>query len=380
MIKPLMFKLSTVFLCCVISVKAQNSKQNADQLFANGYYSKAIEAYNLVAEKAEVYDNIAKAYIAIGNYNKAALNYENAIASNPDNLLFKYEYAKLLTKTKRYTESGNLYRKLIEIDSLNPNYHYELGIVLEKQKDTLAISEFIKAYRLDGNHQKAIIKIAKRHIYKRRFKQANTLIDKGLQTNSEQIELISLKAQAYYYQEYYTHAVVWFNKLIDLGEESEFIHEKLSLSYAQNSDYEDAIRHRRKALKYSPNDANAMFVIGTYYQRLSNFEKAEEYMSKSLKLRDVSLSDDYQRLGTVLNRQKKYKQAIKAFQKSLKEDSSNVMSEFFIIRTKDEYYADIDTKIKMYQDFLKKRTKSPFRPFAEQRLGELKQEKFSDKD
>ena len=48
---------------------------------------------------------------------------------------------------------------------------------------------------------------------------------------------------------------------------------------------------------------------------------AEDFISKSLTLRDVSLSDEYQRLGTVLNRQKKYDEAIKAFQQSLKEDS-----------------------------------------------------------
>lgn len=32
---------------------------------------------------------------------------------------------------------------------------------------------------------------------------------------------------------------------------------------------------------------------------------------------------------------------IREFQKSLKEDPSNIMSEFFVIRTKDEFYADL---------------------------------------
>ncbi|WP_045471247.1 tetratricopeptide repeat protein [Winogradskyella sp. PG-2] len=369
-------------LCLVLnlSLSSQNSTDKADNLYASGNYSKAIEIYKSLKDLNEIYGKIAKAYIAIGNYGEGLVNYKKAIDANPENTLLKYEYAKLLTKTKKYDESHQLFKVLIASDSLNPNYHYELGIVLEKQKDTLAIQEFIKTFDLDLTHQKAIFKIAKYNIKKRKFETAHRFIDKGLESYINNIELVSLKAQAYYFQDYYTHSVVWFKKLLDLGEKSEFIHEKLSLSYAQNSDYEDAIYHRKQALKYSPNDANAIFVIGTYYQSLSNFEKAEEYISKALKLQDQSLSDEYQRLGVILNRQKKYEKAIKAFQKSFKEDPTNIMSEFFILRTKDEYYADIDTKIKMYEDFIKRKEKSPFASFAQSRLEELKQEKFLEED
>jgi tetratricopeptide (TPR) repeat protein len=361
-------------------MSSQNLQDKADDLYANGNYTKAIEAYQLLKNLDEIYGKIAKAYIAIGNYGEGLDNYKKAINANPEDALLKYEYAKLLTKTKNYKDANQLFRTLIVIDSLNPNYHYELGIVLEKQKDSTALNEFRKTFDLDVTHQKAIFKIAKRLIIKRNFKEAHILVDKGLESYANNVELISLKAQAYYYQEYYTHSVVWFNKLLDLGEKSEFIHEKLSLSYAHNSDYEDAIYHRKQALKYNPTDANAIYVIGNYYASLSNFEKAEEYISKALKIQDKSLSDEYQKLGTILNRQKKYEKAIKAFQKSLREDPTNILSEFFIIRTKDEFYADIDTKIKMYEDFIKKKSKSPFITFATSRLKDLKKEKFLEED
>jgi tetratricopeptide (TPR) repeat protein len=369
-------------LACVItfSISAQNSQYKADNLYANGNYTKAIEVYKLLKNLDTVYGKIAKAYTAIGNYGGGLEYYKKAIKANPEDTLLKYEYAKLLTRTKNYKVANELFRELIALDSLNPNYHYELGIILEKQKDSSALNKFRKTFDLDETHQKAIFKIAKRLIVKRNFDEAHKLIDKGLESYANNVELISLKAQAYYFQEYYTHSVVWFNKLIDLGEKSKFIHEKLSLSYAHNSDYEDAIFHRKQALKYSPNDANAIYVIGVYYASLSNFEKAEEYITKALKIQDTSLSDEYQKLGTILNRQKKYEKAIKAFQKSLTEDHTNILSEFFIIRTKDEFYADINTKIKMYEDFIKRKSKSPFITFAEKRLKELKQEKFLEED
>ncbi|MFC0603112.1 tetratricopeptide repeat protein [Winogradskyella pulchriflava] len=375
-------KLIFALICISISLNtyAQNSKNTADMLFAKGNFTKAIEAYKSIKNLDEVYDKIAKAYIAIGNYGKGLEYYKKALTAHPEDALLKYEYAQLLTKTKNYEVSNQLFRDLIKTDILNPNYHYELGLVLEKQRDTTSLDAYKTTYNLDSTHQKAIFKIAKHSLQKRKFEDAHKLIDKGLESYDQNIELISLKAQAYYHQEYYTHSVVWFKKLLELGEASEFIHEKLSLSYAENSDYEDAIYHRKEALKYNPYDANAIFVIGTYYERLNNFEMAEEYVSNALKIKDVSLSHEYQRLGTILNRQKKYEKAIKAFQKSLKEDPSNIMSEFFLIRTKDEFYADIDSKIKLYEDYLKKKEKSPFKTYAETRLKELKQEKFIEQD
>lgn len=363
------------------NISSQNPQDQADDLYANGNYSRAIETYKSLKNLDAVYGKIAKAYMAIGNYGEGLDNYKKAIEANPEDALLKYEYAKLLTRTKNYKDANELFRTLITLDSLNPNYHYELGVVLEKQKDSTALNKFRKTFELDGTHQKAIFKIAKRLIYKRNFEEAHKLIDKGLGSYANNVELISLKAQAYYFQEYYTHSVVWFKKLLGLGEKSEFIHEKLSLSYAHNSDYEDAIFHRKQALKYSPNDANAIYVIGGYYASLSNFEKAEEYITKALEIQDKSLSDEYQKLGTILNRQKKYEKAIKAFQKSFKEDPTNVLSEFFILRTKEEFYADLDTKIKMYEDFLKKKKeKSPFVTFAKGRLKALKEEKFLEED
>ena len=360
-------------------VSAQDLKQKADDYYANGKFTKATETYKSVKNLDDVYDDIAKSYMAIGNYDKALTFYELAKTANEDNLLVQYEYAKLLTRTKKYEKANQLFSSLIELDSLNPNYYYQLGLVLEKQKDTLAILQFNKTYSLDKTHQKAIFKIAKQQLIKRNFLDAHRIIDTGLESYENNVELISLKAQTYYHQEFYTHAIVWFKKLLALGEKSEFIHEKISLSYAQNSDYEDAIYHRKQALNYNPYDANAMYVIGTYYVSLNNFEKAEDYVKQALFIQDQSLSEEYQYLGTILNRQKKYEDAIKAFKKSLKEDPTNMMSEFFLLRTKDEYYGDLDSKITLYEQFIEKHEKSYFITFAQKRLKELKEEKFLEK-
>ena len=374
-------KLLIIILIIQFNAEAQSSALDVgNDLYATGNYSEAIKAYKTNENQDEVYDKIAKAYVAIGNFGLALENYKKSVEANPKNVLLLYEYAKLLSTTKQYKEAAELFNDLIYIDYKNPNYHYQAGIALEKLKDSTAMNRFMSTYNLDQTHQKAIFRIAKHHLIKRNHIISHKYIDKGLESYAENTALISLKAQNYYHQQYYDKAIVWFNKLIDLGEVSEFIQEKLSLSYAQNSDYSDAIKHRKLALAYNPFDTNAMFVIGTYYAKLEDFENAEEYIGKSLKLQDVPLNNEYRRLGTIYNRQKKYEAAIKAFQKAVKEDPTDTYARFFIIRTKDEYYKDREAVIKLYEDFAKKYKASPFAKFAEMRLTELKEENFLKED
>lgn len=366
-----------LFFITISKTEAQSSVLTiADSLYLNGNYSKAITTYLSHNNPDEVYDKIAKSYVAIGNYELALNYYKLSREAHPEDALTTYEYAKLLSKTKQFEASIDVFNELMNVDYRNPNYHYEMGLALEKMKDSTAMNRFRTAYDLDNTHQKAIFKIAKHFLIKRKHDISHRYIDKGLESYENNLELISLKAQNYYYQDYYKDAKVWFQKLIDLGESSEFIHEKLSIIHADSSEYEEAITQRKLALKYNPNDANALFVIGTYYERLNDYENAEKYMLQALKLKDIPLDYEYQKLGMVLNRQERYKEAIEAFKVSVKENPENVSSAFFIVTTKDHYYADIDSKIKVYEDFIERYPNSPFKNFAKHRLSELKNEKF----
>jgi tetratricopeptide (TPR) repeat protein len=366
-----------LLIIIIYKTEAQSSVLNiADSLYLNGNYSKAISTYQSHSNQDQVFDKIAKSYVALGNYDEALNYYKFTIEAHPEDPLAKYEYAKLLSKTKQFEASIDVFNELMNIDFRNPNYHYEMGLALEKIEDSSAINRFRTAYDLDDTHQKAIFKIAKHFLIKRKHEISHRYIDKGLESYSNNLELISLKAQNYYYQDYYKDAKIWFQKLIDLGESSEFIHEKLSIIHAELSEYKQAITHRKQVLKYNPYDSNALFLIGTYYERLNDFANAETYILQALKLKDVPLDFEYQKLGMVFNRQGRYQEAIEAFKRSLKEEPENLSSAFFIVTTMDHYYADIDSKIKAYQDFIENYSNSPFLSFAKQRLSELEQEKF----
>lgn len=370
-----------ILICFSVKTNAQIAVLNhADSLYVSGNYSKAITSYKSLNNTNMVLSKIAKAYYALGNYDEALNFYAKSIAVYPDDALLKYDYAKLLYKTKKYEAAAERFNDLVYLDYKNPNYHYEMGLSLEALKDSTAFNRFKSAYDLDKTHQKAIYKIARFYVKKRKYDSAESYINIGLESYENNVALISLKAQNFYNQHDYKSAIIWFKKLINLGETSEFIHEKLSLSYAQQSDYKNAIIQRKLALKYDPHNARALYVLGTYYEKLNDFKTAETYIKKYLALSDRPLDVEYAMLGAIYNRQEKYKEAISCFKIAVKENPENDSAAFFEIASKDRYYKDLDAKVKLYENFKIKYPKSFYVLVADRRLAQLKEEKFMNAD
>lgn len=363
-----------------LSVNAQESIYKGDSLYLLGNYTKAIQAYKQYSDSTLVFDKIAKAYIGIGNYDDAIINYKKAVQTNPKNALIKYEYAKLLNRVKKYEESSEVFYELIDIDYRNPNYHYELGIVLEHLNDSTAQNRFYSAFQLDRTHQKAIYRMAKHHLKKGANKLVNYYADIGLKSYPNNKELISLKAQNYYVKKDYDNAVIWFEKLIALNESSEFIHEKLRNCYMYQYEFEKAIEQGEKALKLDPNNTNNLFVQGELYDRIENFENAEKFMLQSLLIQDAPLDEEYVKLGSVYNRQKKYKEAIEVYKRAVEENPDNEHAQFFLVLTKNQYYKDIKTRIKLFETFMEKFPKSKFLNIAKHHIRQLKEEQFIKED
>jgi len=378
MIKHL-FSVSIIVGVTILNAQTA-TLQRADSLSMHGNYTKAIEGYKSHKNQEEVYNKIAKAYIALGNYDEALINYELSLGSNPKNALLLFDYGKLLTRVKKHKEALDVFYKLIDIDYKNPNYHYESGLVLQQLRDSTSQNRFRNAFDLDNTHQKAIFQIAKHHLIKRHHETVDKFIDIGLKSYANNKELISLKAQNYYWKEDYEDAAKWFEKLIELNESSQFIHEKLSFCYDRIYEPEKAIEHQLLALKFDQKNAPNLFILGQLYQRIQDYENAEKFYLNALTLLDAPLDAEYVKLATVFNLQGKEKEAIETFKIAVDENAENQSAQFFLVLTLDKYYKDINARIKLFEDFKKKFPKSYFRSIADKKLVELKEEKHMKTD
>ncbi|OBX23083.1 MULTISPECIES: tetratricopeptide repeat protein [Bizionia] len=373
--------LALIFILICFKTEAQTSVLNvADSLYVNGNYSEAIKAYESYDNLDDVAYKLAKSNQAIGNYDEALKYLNSSIKAFPHDALVKYDYAKLLSKTKNYQTAVSIFKQLIATDSLHPNYHYELGLVYEQLRDSSARNEFKTSFLLDNGHQKAIFKLAKRHLQKREFDSVDYYTDIGLKTYAYNAKLMSLKAQNYYWKKDYKAASLWFEKLLNLGEDSQFVHEKLSYCYSQFSEVEKAIEQQKLAVAKEPRNSENVYILGQLFTRMSNYEQAELYISKAIELVDLPLDSEYMTLGTIQNHRKNHQAAIQSFERALKENPNNIYAAFYLVYTKDDYYKDVDTKIKLYEDFMAKYPENPFLFKAKSRLSELKQEKFMNTD
>ena len=365
------------FILLNFTVKAQTALlKSADSLYLNENYTKAITLYKTYQDQSQVYHKIARSYAAIGNYEEALNYYELTVASQPANTLYMFEYAKLLYRTKKFKKAITLFKKLTEIDATHPNYYYHLGLSLERIKDPSAFSNYRKAFQLDTTHQKAIFKMAKQFLKKRKHDSVDHYVAIGLKSYETNVELISVQAQSYYWQEYYRKSRLWFEKLIALNETSQFIHEKLSYCYAKTYEYEKAIKHAILALKYEPQNTTNLYLLGQMYHQVEDFENAEKYIKMAIEIQDLPMDSEYTKLATVLNRQQKHKEALAILKKAIRENPKNDRAHFFIASTKDKYYEDIDSKIAAYKTFKEQFPESPYSFIVDERLRTLRTEKF----
>ncbi|WP_339610995.1 tetratricopeptide repeat protein [uncultured Planktosalinus sp.] len=226
-----------------ISAQAQNHKSLAENYYALGNYSKAIQHLNQLPESKEQQLKLAKSYEQTGNLKNALAHYEKLFDRYPEDILLAYEYSKLLRKTAKSKQAEKILTTLIASDSLNPNFPYQMGLLKEQQSDSVAIEYFEKAYRLDQNHLPAAVKVITDKIKNKSFEQADTILTQTLKIDDTHFQLSNLKALNHFYQKDFHNAIVGYNKLLELNRPSENVYLKLGYAYAQVMDFEKSIEH-----------------------------------------------------------------------------------------------------------------------------------------
>jgi tetratricopeptide (TPR) repeat protein len=368
-------RLILIFLFVFGQLIAQNNtKEIADSLFVMGKYSQAIKFYKALSLPSV---NSAKSYLAIGNYNEAIGAYQQVLKQDSTLYSVQLDLAKLYADTKEYEKSKQLLLKLVYVDYKNPNYHYQLGKVHQNLNDEFsAQSRFVSAYKLDNYHQKALFELSKYQLRKSNFDKALEYAEKGLEIYPNNKSLISLKAQGLLFKEDAFKALKAFQLLYSLNENTDFVNDKLSLCYEKTSDYNNAIKYLKIVLENNKKDVSLLYRLAFLYERNKDFANASKYQAIALKQQDVSLENPYTKLAFYYNRQQKYKDALEAYQKALKEDPNNETINFYIVTTKLSYYKDLESKLKVITRFKKQFPASIYNKFLDSKESELKSEAF----
>ncbi|WP_152971394.1 tetratricopeptide repeat protein [Lacinutrix algicola] len=161
-----------------------------------------------------------------------------------------------------------------------------------------------------------------------------------------------------------------------LGDRSQFVFEKLSFAYRKDLEYKKAIENMEQALLFDSKDAENLYRLGGLYQLVKDYKNAEKYIKLSLEIRDVPLDNEYRKLATIYNRLEKPQIAVKYFKKALKENPDDEFAKFYLVTTKASYYKDMQSKIELFNVYIKNNPESMFVEYAKRERLKLKQEAF----
>lgn len=377
-------KKTFLLLLLIIFSKAEaqtSASSLADSLFSIGKYAEAVSMYQKIKPATpEILIKMAQAFRAQGNYGKSLFQYESALAETENLPAAVSDYGKLLYHTKKFIKADSVFQVLTERFPKNPNFHYQLGLAKEQLDDTTAIDAFRKVVELNPSHQNAIYELAVYQFKQENNKQVEVLGKKALESYPENTRIIRLLGQNAMALRDYPLAVKRFEKLLALGENSEFVRENLGSAYFQLGDLEKALKNYQILIDLEPQHVNAHYFSGRIYNSLYKTKKAEASLKKALKLKKRGLTGMYHALGNTYKLKKKYGKAIDYFKLALEENPYNLRAQFDLAIAADEYYKDLQTRLNYYKIFIRKfkdfPNAKPFVAVAEYRIKELKKERF----
>ncbi len=356
--------------------EAQSSALNmADSLYAIGNYTDAINAYAKVATKQSDLQ-IARAYHHIGSYDKAAVQYKAIIQKDTSLQIAKFELGKLYIKIKNTAKAFDIFSQLTKPSS-NPEYLYYFGTVLQ---DLGKMDESIEAFKhgvaIDSTHLRSIFQLGKYYLGVREYNSAMKFINRGLSIYPKDVGLINLKALAFYNNDQYKEAKPWFEALLEMGEEKDFIYEKLAYCYYKLWELEPAKRTYQKLLDFDNAISKAYYGLGEVYWRERKLDSAAIFFNQAIEAKKPILSKEYNALAQLAREQNDLKKAMEYYKNAFEEDKENYINYYQICTLADQYYKDPKIKLNYYQGFINQfgKDKPYFSEIVTKRISELKEE------
>ena len=349
-----------------------------DSLFALGNYQQAILELETIEPKNEIILlKLAKANEAYGNWDAALDKYKEVLSRNPKRVLTAVDYGELLLKAGYINPADSLFTELSKKYPENANFQYKLGLVKEQKNDSLAIAHFTYATILDSTHQQALFKVSKFELAHSNYTMAEHHAKMGLEKNPKNTSLLSILAQTYYNQQLFRNAMQEFEKIVALGQGNEFVFSKLGMCYYKSFQYEQAIENYKQCLKFEDRNSDTHYNLGKLYALTGDYNKSELELLMAILIKKQPVDSEYLSLAITYKNLEDYKKMLEYAQKALEENPENERALYVKAIAADNYFSDIPSIIKYYQNYLDKYAKegnSYLIDLSQKRISDLKKE------
>jgi len=172
---------------------AHRKKEQKDEAGATAAYEAAArafeKAYSINKNDPENILSLIEVYEASGQAEKALAFTRDAVASDPDNKIYRYAYGVFLLKQNRYEESIEQFKKVLEIDPDDEDATYNCGVAYLNWGVALK-AELDKKAELEGSGKGKSTKATKEELaYKEKLKAALPYLEKSGERRKEDAQL-----------------------------------------------------------------------------------------------------------------------------------------------------------------------------------------------
>ncbi len=278
----------------------------ADSLLASGHTERAVwclrEAAKLDPELPRVQARLAKAYAASGRMERARQLYLRELRMDPGDIDTLLDMGELLLDMHRHTEAGEKFRRVLELESDQPDAHFLLGELAELEgRIPDAMVHYDVVLRLDKTYPRVRLRLA-RVLFERnreedlprirdlliqehRTLRASLNADRSSNSNESRVtercedleELGRLMLDA----EMEAEAVKVYTAMIGLQPTNHRAQHGLSVALLQSGQYDEGIDAAKRALESQPRFVPAMHNLALAYLRQSQWIRARYWVRQA---------------------------------------------------------------------------------------------------
>ncbi len=285
----------------------KNLLQEGFALKNKGHYKHAIEVFYKALEEdsnsAELMLEIADLYYKIQNEEKALSYIEQILNKNPKHIE-ALKLLKLIFINKNALAEAEQTAKNIYCISHKTSDLVQILQLLNKQGKFDEIFE----YNIENPNSNIYLEQARGLYNKKEFEKAENILNKALESDSENQELLLLLGQIYYAQNQKDECIKILNKLSENNENSELLNFCGAVESYQGN-FKAAKDFVMRAIKLSPQNDEYYFNLANIYFKQGDTTFAKQYYNHAIALKPENKSYHFA-LANLYYSEKHYKRAL----------------------------------------------------------------------
>lgn len=351
---------------------AQTFFDQQDYLNAIPIYEKCVLSDSL---NIDCYEKLSLSAYRLGDTPKARENYLALEKIDSTNKLALSQLASIFEQDKNSPKAIKYYHKLVKYYPENPVYfrklaqNYQAAGLL-----TDAFRYYAEAYKKNNRDLFTIKGISEIFISNKQYAEADSIMLKGLEIDTMNVNLHLLIAQSKYRQKVYDSTVHYLDRIKYTIDFSPYYNKMFGYAYIQIDSFEKSIPLLEKSLVDEGSKEYAHYYLATAYYNLDNMEYALHHYNKALEEGISNNVDLYHRsLAKLYNDDNKLKEAIAHYKDAYKYGDDPLML-FYLARASEIYYKDKSIALNYYKRYIKsKHNNSEYIDYAKERSRHLKE-------